>query len=1032
MSKTSKFKRLKAVIGAIVLTGVMMTSTIASTVNAAWKDFGSPSGNLQSNATYIVSSADISAGPSELARKTLSGWDDPDSVKYSDTATSCTGSYIDRDVFEAGDVVVSIGFDYKIDTIHKIITVQNIYGVVTDTRNNGRSQKGPNDAYVLCIPRTVTTGAIDKVIGDFFDTNQFGKKEFVTKNEIVDTTLGYQTHVTSSAQSVLRGDSLTIKKVIMDDGMKTSMNEAKYNTIYLPSSVTDFRAYKSASDSASKSHLKYISAVVVDNDHPVYSSDEGVLFNKAGTELLWMPPQIHAKAYTSYLLRGADGRDQYGKHWCLTSKANISNSKNAFNLTIVDCERINENAFVDFNAKTNTATVPSLDSRKVKTLRYAAPECATVDSIDIHGTPLNELENALKKAVNAPEYLGYHSSKKDEYPTESAKFSTLNGYLEGIVEFHKIDAYSIVIDGIEFKTLKGLPITKAMCENMERYRVSKTDLVSALSSATGVRSDLLKVQSYKVDRFDLFSNGIASSADVIRYLRFIPDQLMNQLSAADHTSGPLTIYIPKTIEYIETYPISKHPSISKLDGFTYMHIPCRVENHSKNIVVKSSESSKTISVSNSKPNSKIFMVDMYDRPAVTTPAVTTTTKTTTTKTTTTTVTSNKNPAVTDPEGYVKTRYDIDLTDYADGLEITHNGFIYKPSEFNYEKLEKDGKVTYNVIWCWVDCVGTTLNNTNISEVHLSGPFDVEDEAYKKKLSEAIKKAIGNNLDSKLTAKIDEEMESKLRLSVMNASYACLRDFLNACGNIRIYAYDTAVKAITPLPKAEIIDPLDMNVRRMHYSAAPSKASDGLVGRPGTNICVFDCVTQYGYNLNTVLCSETTGNATDFIFSDKVKGATVTNLSNILKVADSLTFYNKDTVLSSADFLKNDVTWDDKSFGLSEIPEHKDTLVIRGYSGSTAEKFAKEIGADFEVIDSNKTREAKHFLSKTTTGDLNNDNDGGGIADIAMLSKYLVSDIAYPLSMQGLINADVNNDNGVDSLDTNYMIEAALGNAQLPE
>lgn len=65
------------------------------------------------------------------------------------------------------------------------------------------------------------------------------------------------------------------------------------------------------------------------------------------------------------------------------------------------------------------------------------------------------------------------------------------------------------------------------------------------------------------------------------------------------------------------------------------------------------------------------------------------------------------------------------------------------------------------------------------------------------------------------------------------------------------------------------------------------------------------------------------------------------------------------------------------------------------------------------------------LTKSVNGDA--DMSGSlGIADIVAVRKYLLASELYGLTVQGLTNADVNEDNQIDALDTSILVEANLG------
>lgn len=66
------------------------------------------------------------------------------------------------------------------------------------------------------------------------------------------------------------------------------------------------------------------------------------------------------------------------------------------------------------------------------------------------------------------------------------------------------------------------------------------------------------------------------------------------------------------------------------------------------------------------------------------------------------------------------------------------------------------------------------------------------------------------------------------------------------------------------------------------------------------------------------------------------------------------------------------------------------------------------------------------IAVTILGDADN-NGSVGISDIIAISKYNANPKSYPLSLQEFVNADVNHDNKVDSLDLSRLLEYNLRN-----
>ncbi len=85
----------------------------------------------------------------------------------------------------------------------------------------------------------------------------------------------------------------------------------------------------------------------------------------------------------------------------------------------------------------------------------------------------------------------------------------------------------------------------------------------------------------------------------------------------------------------------------------------------------------------------------------------------------------------------------------------------------------------------------------------------------------------------------------------------------------------------------------------------------------------------------------------------------------------------------------------------------DTAVIYGYENSTAQGYAEKYNREFVVIDGQTTEEVK--------GDVNGDNSVT-IADAVAILQYLANSDEYALSEQGLKNADVLGDDGVNTED----------------
>ena len=106
--------------------------------------------------------------------------------------------------------------------------------------------------------------------------------------------------------------------------------------------------------------------------------------------------------------------------------------------------------------------------------------------------------------------------------------------------------------------------------------------------------------------------------------------------------------------------------------------------------------------------------------------------------------------------------------------------------------------------------------------------------------------------------------------------------------------------------------------------------------------------------------------------------------------ESLTIENPDCAIYSAKGLVND------------------SATIYGYTGSTAQAYAEKYGYKFETIGEQPTTEA-------LKGDANGDNSVT-IADSVAILQYLANADEYPLSEQGAKNADVLNDDGVNTED----------------
>jgi hypothetical protein len=63
---------------------------------------------------------------------------------------------------------------------------------------------------------------------------------------------------------------------------------------------------------------------------------------------------------------------------------------------------------------------------------------------------------------------------------------------------------------------------------------------------------------------------------------------------------------------------------------------------------------------------------------------------------------------------------------------------------------------------------------------------------------------------------------------------------------------------------------------------------------------------------------------------------------------------------------------------------------------------------------------------TKIGDVNTDGDPGTSADLVALSKYFINKSLFPLSAEGLANADLNQNKVVDNVDLSLLIEVVSG------
>jgi hypothetical protein len=110
----------------------------------------------------------------------------------------------------------------------------------------------------------------------------------------------------------------------------------------------------------------------------------------------------------------------------------------------------------------------------------------------------------------------------------------------------------------------------------------------------------------------------------------------------------------------------------------------------------------------------------------------------------------------------------------------------------------------------------------------------------------------------------------------------------------------------------------------------------------------------------------------------------------------------------------------------ELIDLDNNILIQGYEGSTAELFAINSSLDFEAIPEKSAACAKTFLNRNVLGDADNDN-AVTLADTVKTVKYNVAHDVYPMSLQGLLDADMNDDGDVDMADAHTMIEMNLGN-----
>lgn len=255
----SRSSRVKALISSACVTATCLSSAL--TVTAA-----NNSNRTTWTATELVGSSDTFMTGTTDNTKGITGG------QY--------GEFIDAPCAYANELMVSIGFDYRImdataeTNNEKVMYIDDIYGVISGLRT-----EDVVDSATLRIPNTVDLGTGLTYVG--FDP-------YAVINSKLATLYGVDKveYNMSSAQEVLKS-TLDIEKVMCELTFKRNMNTNGYEKIIIGDNVKDFHVGKTGETGVSYSKLKRV--IVNSTDNETYTAVDGALVDKTTDTLVLYP-----------------------------------------------------------------------------------------------------------------------------------------------------------------------------------------------------------------------------------------------------------------------------------------------------------------------------------------------------------------------------------------------------------------------------------------------------------------------------------------------------------------------------------------------------------------------------------------------------------------------------------------------------------------------------------------------------------------------------------------------------------------------
>ena len=185
-----------------------------------------------------------------------------------------------------------------------------------------------------------------------------------------------------------------------------------------------------------------------------------------------------------------------------------------------------------------------------------------------------------------------------------------------------------------------------------------------------------------------------------------------------------------------------------------------------------------------------------------------------------------------------------------------------------------------------------------------------------------------------------------------------------------------------------------------------------------NVTIPDSVTSIGEyafsyceNLTSIIIPNSVTSIGEMAFSDCKKLTSVTIPDSVISVGyqafagcsrlESVTLLNPECEIydNNGDTICNSYDGDNETYTYSGV--------IKGYSGSTAEAYAKKYDRTFESLDEHQTSTAitSSNPSATLIGDTNEDEEVN-LADAVLIMQNLANPTKYKITEQGKINGDV--------------------------